>query len=79
MHFGKPVITFDCNFNRSTTEDKAVFFKSSDDLVLLMETVNVGEAERVGSDMVEIANRRYTWRIVAQQYFALLIARSKNT
>lgn len=72
MHFGKPVLAFDCDFNRSTAEDKAFFFKSSDDLVRLMETMKMDVAERVGSDMVEIANRRYTWRIVAQQYFALL-------
>jgi glycosyltransferase involved in cell wall biosynthesis len=25
MHFGKAVLAFDCNYNRSTTEDKALF------------------------------------------------------
>jgi len=72
MHFGKPVLAFDCNFNRNTTEDKAFFFKGSEDLVRLMETMDVVEANRVGDDMLEIAERLYTWRIVAQQYFALL-------
>jgi len=72
MHFGKPVLAFDCNFNRNTTEDKAFFFKGGEDLVRLMETMDVVEANRVGGDMLEIAERLYTWRIVAQQYFALL-------
>ncbi|KXS31018.1 MAG: Glycosyl transferase, group 1 [Candidatus Gallionella acididurans] len=72
MHFGKAVLAFDCNYNRSTTEDKALFFKNSDELVRLIETMDLAKAERVGRDMAEIAERRYTWRIVAQQYFALL-------
>jgi len=29
-------------------------------------------AESVGRDMLEIANRRYTWDVVAKQYFELL-------
>ena len=72
MHFGKAVLAFDCNYNRSTTEDKALFFKNSDELVCLMEEMEMAESKRVGRDMAEIAKRRYTWRIVAQQYFALL-------
>jgi len=72
MHFGKALLAFDCNYNRSTTEDKAFFFKNSVGLVRLMETMDLTKAERVGCDMTEIAKRRYTWSIVAQQYFVLL-------
>lgn len=72
MHFGKPVLAFDCNFNRSTTEDLAFFFKTSAVLVHLMQAMDESDAERVGRNMLEIAQRRYTWHIVAQQYFGLL-------
>lgn len=72
MHFGKPVVAFDCEFNRNTTENHALFFKSSLDLRHLMETLEKGEVSKAGQDMTEIANRRYTWRVIAQQYFALL-------
>lgn len=72
MHFGKPVLAFDCNYNRSSTESKALFFNSSDELNRLMETTDAQTAARVGADMLEIAQRRYTWHIVAQQYFALM-------
>ena len=74
MHFGKPVLAFDCNFNRNTTEDKAFFFNSSETLLHLVETMDMIEAAKVGCDMLEIAVRRYTWKVVAQQYFALLSA-----
>jgi glycosyltransferase involved in cell wall biosynthesis len=72
MHFGKAILAFDCNYNRSTTEDKALFFKNSDELVRLMEAMDLPQSDRVGRDMAEIAKRRYTWDIVAQQYFSLL-------
>ena len=72
MHFGKPVFAFDCNYNRSTTENKALFFKNADELKSLIEKTDAQTAASVGADMLEIAQRRYTWRIVAQQYFALL-------
>jgi glycosyltransferase involved in cell wall biosynthesis len=72
MHFGKAVLAFDCNYNRSTTEDKALFFGNSAELVRLIETTKAEEFARVGRDVAEIAGRRYTWTIVARQYFALL-------
>lgn len=72
MHFDKAVLAFDCNYNRSTTEDKALFFGNSAELQQLVEPLDKLVAEKVGRDMLEIANRRYTWRIVAQQYFELL-------
>ncbi len=72
MHFARPVLAFDCNFNRSTTESKALFFKDADGLQQLLESLSAEEAKRVGSDMLDVAQRRYTWDIVAKQYFALL-------
>ncbi len=72
MHFGKAVLAFDCDYNRSTTEDKALFFSDSKELRQLIKSLSKTVAEEIGLDMLEIANRRYTWHIVAQQYFTLL-------
>lgn len=72
MHFGKAVLAFDCNYNRSTTEDKALFFSDSESLQQLIESLDKDVGEKVGRDMLEIGNRRYTWNIVAGQYFNLI-------
>ncbi len=72
MHFGKAVLAFDCDYNRSTTEDKALFFSNSEDLQQLIKTLDRTAVEKIGLDMIEIADRRYTWRIVTGQYFTLL-------
>ena len=72
MHFGKAVLAFDCDYNRSNTEDKALFFGNSEELQQLIVSLDKTVAEKVGRDMLEVANRRYSWRIVAEQYFSLL-------
>ena len=66
MHFGKPIMCFDCNYNRASTEDKAGFFSDSVDLVA---NINAEKAFDNGQSMLEIAQRRYTWDIVRKQYF----------
>ena len=74
MHFGRPVIAYDCEFNRCTTENQALFFKTPDDIISLLSTMNESESRQVGESMLEIARRRYTWDVVAKQYFDLLTA-----
>ncbi len=69
MFFGKPLIAFDVVYNRESTENRAAYFKSVDELVNLLngpkEEYDNGEA------MLEIAERRYKWEIIAKQYEAL--------
>lgn len=72
MHFGVPVIAFDCDFNRSTTEDKALYFSDVESLQSQVKGLDSDLSEKVGNEMLEIAQRRYTWDKVAEQYFELL-------
>lgn len=71
MHFGIPVIAHGCSFNRHTTEDKARYFMSAEELSSAVQALSVDDAAQIGSDMAEIARRRYTWDQVARSYFAL--------
>ncbi|WP_350978589.1 DUF1972 domain-containing protein [Shewanella sp. AC34-MNA-CIBAN-0136] len=67
MHFGKQVYAFDCCFNRYTTEDKAIYFINSKQLLTLLK-------EEFRSDNLElkaIALKRYTWNVVNKQYETL--------
>lgn len=73
MHFGIPVLAYDCVFNRYTTEDKALFFRSPEELRQLATDLDVARGEQVGQDMVAIAKARYTWAEVGQSYFKLLM------
>jgi glycosyltransferase involved in cell wall biosynthesis len=72
MHFAKPILAFDCGYNRCTTEGKALYFADADSLQKLLRETQEFSIEQVGHDMLEIAQRRYTWDVVAKQYFDLI-------
>ncbi|MCL1049559.1 DUF1972 domain-containing protein [Shewanella abyssi] len=69
MHFAKPIMCFDCNYNRASTESMASFFSDS---VGLVGNINTEQYSDNGQSMLEIAQRRYTWDIVRKQYFDLI-------
>jgi len=68
MHFSKPIVAFDCSFNRATMEDKGNYFSSSKGLTKILGESNILAD---GNDMAEIAKRRYTWKIIRKQYLEL--------
>ena len=70
MFFEKPIIAFDCIYNRETTENKAVYFTSSDDLISKLNDVTINLSANA-SAMAETANRRYRWETIALQYESL--------
>lgn len=72
MHFGIPVLAFDCSFNRATTESKALYFHNVDSLRVHARNLHNESARECGQHMREIANRRYRWSVIARAYFQLL-------
>ena len=73
MHFGLPILSYDCVFNRFTTEDSAIFFKDADSLRINLEKIKPDEAANIGSDIRRIALKRYTWAAIGKAYFDLLL------
>jgi glycosyltransferase involved in cell wall biosynthesis len=71
MHFDKPIVAFDCVYNRSTMEDKGLYFSSSSSL---LETLNGAVFIGGGEELGAIARRRYTWKVVRDQYRTLFQA-----
>ena len=72
MHFGRPVAAFDCSFNRATTENKSLFFRDSDELLQIINRRNNPKFGSSGLDLLEVARRRYSWEIIASEYFHLM-------
>jgi glycosyltransferase involved in cell wall biosynthesis len=72
MSLGCPVLAFDCNFNRYTTEHKALYFKTGEELTSTLVSVDQPTLARVRADMLEVAERRYRWDVIAKSYFELL-------
>lgn len=72
MHFGLPVLAYDCVFNRFTTNHRALFFSSAHDLQNSIRQLTPERASAVGAEMLELARERYTWKVVGREYFKLL-------
>ena len=66
MFFGKPILAFDVVYNRATTDDKAYYFKDSNELERLLSKQDLN-----GGAMIRIAQEKYTWKKIASQYEAL--------
>ncbi|KAB7727666.1 DUF1972 domain-containing protein [Rudanella paleaurantiibacter] len=72
MYLGLPVIAYDVNYNRTTTENQALFFRSARELVEHIQQTSVAELLRQAESMKTIAYRRYTWAVIAQKYAFLV-------
>ena len=72
MHFGVPVLAHGCSFNRHSTEGKARYFESAAELSEQLRNLNTEDSDRIGADMREIAQRKYTWDRIGKAYFKLL-------
>ncbi len=70
MFFQKPILAYDVVYNRETTEHKADYFNDVDELVRLLQQPS--ETFKANADaMLEIAQRRYRWEVVAKEYESL--------
>jgi UDP-N-acetylmuramyl pentapeptide phosphotransferase/UDP-N-acetylglucosamine-1-phosphate transferase/glycosyltransferase involved in cell wall biosynthesis len=72
MHFGIPVLAFDCVYNREATDNAAVFFKNPVSLRAAADSMTAARGVVVGANLQRIARQRYTWGAVATEYFMLL-------
>ena len=67
MHFAKPIIAFNCGYNRASMEGKGAYFMDGAEL-----KQRVAENQHSHDpEMREIALRKYSWDIVKQKYLAL--------
>lgn len=68
MHFGIPIITFDVNYNRYTTNNEAEYFEDRKHLEYLLKMPR----KDCGDAMKDYADKNYRWDIIAQKYEQIL-------
>jgi glycosyltransferase involved in cell wall biosynthesis len=72
MQFGIPIFAFDCSFNRFTTDSKAAYFSTSEELSRGLRILDTPRSAKIGVAMRKLAIARYRWEIIARQYFDLM-------
>lgn len=70
MFFAKPILAFNCSYNRETTENAAYYFADTDELYRMI-TCSTNEVYESGKMMYNIACKRYKWKTIASQYESL--------
>jgi len=70
MNLGLFCVVYDVDYNRETTENEALYFKTSDDLkkIVLELKQQVISPDIYRAKMAEIAKRRYKWSIITSEY-----------
>lgn len=64
-----PVLAFDVNYNRETTNNKALYFKDAIDLRNMLKEIDVSiDIKSIGREMLKIAEEKYTWDAITQSY-----------
>jgi glycosyltransferase involved in cell wall biosynthesis len=72
MFSGVPILAFDISYNRYTTEDRAAYWQTPEDLRQLITTLNPRSLEDNGVAMKAVAQRSYTWSHIAKCYASIL-------
>lgn len=72
MNLKLPILAYSSGFNEYTTEGKALYFNSSDNLKGLLGSINDLNLNEIRNNMVEIAERRYKWSIIVNKYSNIL-------
>ncbi len=68
MYLSLPVISFGVSYNRTTTENKAIYFSTEDELITAINKSTKSSLDGLSLKMKEIADRRYKWDLVSKKY-----------
>lgn len=68
MFLGLPILSYGVSYNRTTTDHKAFYFETSEEIQNIIRTTKLKAFKSQGEVMGEIAKNRYTWKIVSAKY-----------
>lgn len=73
MMLGLPIFCYNVNYNIETTENRSRYFKTSSELIKLLESKNKINLSEIGEKMKSIALRRYKWSKISEKYKNLFL------
>jgi glycosyltransferase involved in cell wall biosynthesis len=74
MSLGMPILAFDCEYNRETTEGKCQYFNTIADIKNSITTTSINDYNKIGFEMEKVASRRYKWENIIRKYETLFSA-----
>jgi glycosyltransferase involved in cell wall biosynthesis len=71
MYLKLPILAFDCSFNRSTTDNRCLYFEDTVDLVKKIKKLNKDQLSKISEDIYNYANEKYRWDLITTKYLDL--------
>ena len=71
MYLGLPIFAFGVQYNKETTQYKALYFDNKDELVNLLENIDDDKLQSIAKDMKTVAEKNYTWEKISEKYSKL--------
>lgn len=71
MYLKLPIVAYDVAYNRQTTNNQAIYFKSTEELKSILNSYDQIDAQKIANDMKMIADAKYTWSRIAEMYKSL--------
>lgn len=68
MYLELPILSFDVIYNRITTQEKAMYFSSAEDIISTLECLPEFDLEEYAFNMKWVADHKYTWAKIAGMY-----------
>jgi glycosyltransferase involved in cell wall biosynthesis len=68
MYLGIPVLSYGAVYNRITTQERAIYFETAEDIILALRKLPELDLEQIAHDLKWIADMRYLWSIISKKY-----------
>lgn len=68
MNLALPILAFDSIFNKFTTDFKAEYFSTSNELAMNLNKISEEKLKEIAKNMYSIAKKFYQWKLIAMKY-----------
>jgi glycosyltransferase involved in cell wall biosynthesis len=68
MYLGLPIFAYASGYNEYTSHNKAIYFKSSNELLNLLNKITTFDLKKIGDNLQEVAVINYRWKNISNQY-----------
>jgi glycosyltransferase involved in cell wall biosynthesis len=71
MNYNIPIICFDVETNRSTTQNLTFYFRNKDELLYVLSGFDQSVFDLIKSRLYDLARFKYSWKVISEKYYEL--------
>lgn len=75
MYLSLPVFSYASGYNEHTTQNKAVYFNSAQELSQHVNNYKNFDLKKIGAELFDIADKHYRWSLISDQYKSVIFSK----